>query len=224
MVSMGLFNKIACQKCGKAVRMTFKVGKQLVCHDCYVMLEHPERLKKKKERPKILLSTSATYWGGHIKHPIGKNGESGRLLVTEEKITFNNITFLSKNKWTIEIPLEKVLWDKILIGTGKDIAYEQQMSGWAFFATGLPVSTYSRQTTFFTITFKDENNVVHSPKFQVKNTKEFSEVLYNRISKIKKRELTKEDAEEPLKVLKMRYAKGEISRKDFEQKKKDLEK
>jgi uncharacterized membrane protein len=36
-----------------------------------------------------------------------------------------------------------------------------------------------------------------------------------------KKEAKTED--EPLKVLKMRYAKGEISRKDFEQKKKDLE-
>jgi len=221
---MSLIKKEKCEKCGKSVRFPIVYGggfwgkdkgRILLCSDCYNKLKHPEKAN-------ILLETSATYWGGHMKYPLsgllGGIGEFGDIRIVEKEITFVS----SRKKWVISMPMGRVLWDKVLVSTEKDIGYEQKMSGMAFFATGLPMTTYSQQATYFTIPYKDKNNVIQSPKFQVKKAKELSEILYHQISKAKKAEKPKEDEENPLEILKVRFAKGQISKKEFEEMKKEL--
>lgn len=186
------------------------------------------KLGKEWEAGRINLVTGATYKGGHKKHPIKKKGIKGSLESREEMIKFHNNALLPSNKWSIEIPIEEVFWDKVRVETGKDLDYEQKTSGMAFLATGLPVSTFSRQTTFFIIPYKDKNGVNHSPTFKVKKTEKFSKMIYNKIkenTQEKELEVSEESekSKKAIEVLKVKLAKGKINEKEFKKKKKLLE-
>lgn len=132
---------------------------------------------------KKLVSGDAFYYGGHILYSYDPNFLYGTFIVSNDKIIYQKSGFL-RIKWSMEIPFDRVLWDKVTFENGEDIEYKQRMSGLAFLGGYGPVSTYSRNTTFVTIPFLDEKNLEQRPKFSFKKPKmleDVSKLLYDRI-------------------------------------------
>jgi len=182
--------------------------------------------KEEKELEKPIRGR-ARYCGGHFLHPIGKSADYGNFILDNEKFTFEKIALLfSKYNWTINIPLNKIIWNEVSQDTGEDFEYKQEMSASAYFATGLPVSSISRNITYLTIPYKDEKGVIQRPRFTFRDEKilkKVSEFFFEKIAKIPNMNEKKvEKIEDPLKILKLRYAKGEITKKEYEEMKEDL--
>ncbi len=119
----------------------------------------------------------ATYFGGHFLHPAPpNNGDIGNFILTSEKIIFEKIALFSSNRWAIEIPMNKILWEKVAQETGDDLTYKAKMAAAAYFATGKPVSTFSRNTTYLTIPYVDEKGMEQKPKFTFNKPKDLEEI------------------------------------------------
>jgi len=131
-----------------------------------------------------VIKGQARYWGGHFLHPPSKNGDLGNLTITDDMITFEKLGFFGV-KWKIEIPLKKVIWKKVSQNVGEDVAYKQKMTAMTYFAGYGPMTSYSRNTTFITIPYKDEKGVEQSPKFSINKQKvleKVSKFIYERMT------------------------------------------
>lgn len=169
----------------------------------------PETKVSKVHAPEanILLKSSASYFGGHQNFT--KNA-GGNIIVTDEEIIFVKSTILGKG-WSFTIPFEKIKTKEVVFGS--DGSKER-----------------------ITIPFVDESKTIQKPVFWVVKNKDFNNILFEKIptlwKKIKKTEsiLVKPKKveevydDEAMRIIKLRYAKGEISKEQFEQMKKDIKK
>ncbi len=172
----------------------------------------------KIDRKEILMACPAKYFGGILKYPT-KKFEQGSLGVTKDHIIFVNNAILKRNKIILRIPFKKIIFEEISQSEKEDLDSGNFYTAMSYFAGYGPMSTYKKNIKLIRIPFKDENNVKQVPVFSIKNIKEFGKLIYDMIPKYKKKEQIEDD---PLKILKLRYAKGEISKKEFEELKKDL--
>jgi len=77
----------------------------------------------------------------------------------------------------------------------------------------------------------DENGIVQQPVFGVssyggKDIRKWAEKLYKQLVKVKQRSsqnIQTDDNNDPIAVLKLRFAKGEISKKEYEEMRKMIE-
>jgi len=177
-----------------------------------------------EEKLENSIKGTATYWGGHLRYPPSKSGEYGHFILDDETFAFERLSLLLKKIWEIKIPLNKIIWEEVSQGTMEDFQYKQRMAAVSYFATGLPVTSYSSHITYLTIPYKDEKNIIQKPRFAISNKKSMKKVSEFLFEKIPKRNEKKEGKiEDPMKVLKLRYANGEITKKEFEEMKKDLQ-
>ena len=159
----------------------------------------------------LLFAESGSYYGGHLEHSIEKFVD-GYIGITKNSIIFVNIAIRKKNKWFIKIPFDKIIVNEIkekmedIYSTKETIA-----SIYAFGGLGM-----KGKQNIITIPYIDKNGIKQEPKFSVKkkHREKFSTIFYERLTKLAKKIKTKKVPEEdPLKILKLRYAKGEISKK-----------
>lgn len=113
----------------------------------------------------------ATYWGGHFLYPASEKGDYGEFIVTKDNIIFEKIAFSSKNCWKLEMPLDKVIFDRVSQGTGEDVAYKNKMTAYSYFAGKGPITSYSRNITFLTIPFRDQKGIEQTPRFTFNDKK-----------------------------------------------------
>ena len=132
----------------------------------------------------VLIKGQAKYLGGHFLYPPNNNGDSGNLTITENEITFEKTIFFIV-QWKIQIPIKKIFWEKVTQNVGEDTAYKQKMTAITYMAGYGPVTSYSRNATFITIPYKDENNVEQNPKFLINNHKileKVSKFIYEKMT------------------------------------------
>jgi len=134
--------------------------------------------------PGEVIKGQAAYWGGHFLHPLNEKVDLGDLTITEDTITFEKRGFW-KTDWKIEIPTKKVIWKKVSQIVGEDTAYKQKMSAMAYFAGHGPMTSFSRNTTFIVIPYKDEKGIEHAPKFSMDKQdvlEKVSKFIYEKMS------------------------------------------
>jgi len=161
----------------------------------------------------VLFAESGSYYGGHLKHSVEKFVD-GYIGITKDSIIFVSIAFLKRNKWFIRIPFDKILVSEIKERM-EDIYSTKETIAGIYAIGGLGMKG---KQNIITIPYIDENGVKQEPKFSVKKKyrKNFSKIFYERLTKLAKKIETKKVSEkDPLKILKLRYAKGEISKKNM---------
>jgi hypothetical protein len=168
----------------------------------------------------LLFAESGSYYGGHLEHSVEKF-VNGYLGITADSLFFVNIAILRKNKWFIRIPFRQVILNEVKEKM-EDIYSTKETIAGIYALGGLGMKD---KQNIITIPHVDENGVKHESKFSVskKHREKFSKLLYERLSKLAKRtEISGKGEEDPLQILKIRYAKGEISKKEYEEMKKEL--
>ena len=79
-------------------------------------------------------------------------------------------------KWSIEIPIKKIIWKKVSQNVGEDVAYKQRMTAASYMAGYGAMTSLSRTTTFITIPFKDEKGVEQAPRISMNKQRFLEEV------------------------------------------------
>jgi hypothetical protein len=191
----------------------------------------------------IIQAKDGEYCGGHKLYLAGgKFGdiEHGRMYLTSSCFIFNKVNKDQKKNWEIIIPLNSMEIDKwqikeesrrkniVLGGTGND---------YGFLSSGIINESGRRHR--FVLPYIDENGVSHSPVFGISSLsgdaiKEWVSKIYLALINVEKKvseqplineskETKDSSIEDPLKIAKLRYARGEITKEEFEEMKKVLE-
>jgi len=166
---------------------------------------------------------SVLYNGGSSQHFVKKGLLSPLGIGGDIFIKNDMIVFASYNKKTkIEMPLAKIDFSKIKISIGSRGSNQEAM---AFAGAGMALGSVGAmmKDLFIEIPFIDEQNKKQNPIFEFINkgsAENFQKWIYNRIPE--ESEKSKNSKENPLEILKIRYAKGEISKKEYEEMKKFL--
>lgn len=121
------------------------------------------------------INIKAKYHGGHLLHPISDRPQEGKLILTKNSIKFRF------GEWKDEISFSEIDWENVSYSKGEDEEYKNKTAAWSFFATGLPVSSYSKTINFLVISYMDENDVEQKPTVSVEkpeDLKGLSQILY----------------------------------------------
>jgi len=192
---------------------------------------------------KVLLETTqGEYHGGHKAFLAGgvfADRERGQMYLTERFLIF------CRRDCIIKVPLDRVL---ITGWTVTEDSRRRTISGAVFGGAGpgLLGPTFggmyggvlqeSGKKHQIVLPYIDENGIPQEPRFAVwsitgKVTKEWAKAIYERIVEIKKSNADFNDEkqkmapseDDPIKILKIRLAKGEITLEEYERMKKILE-
>lgn len=187
--------------------------------------------------------TNAEYHGGHKAYLAGgyfSKAQLGTLYLTDNYLIFSKGDNESSKRWEITIPLRSIIIEKWGI---EEESRRKDITGGAVALTdnitiGGGAMHNSGKAHHVVVPYIDENDIPQEPRFGAsslggKVIRELSAKLYELIVKTKKDNIqstnkqqtdaprTKE--EDPVLVLKMRLAKGEITKEEFEDLKKMLE-
>jgi hypothetical protein len=191
----------------------------------------------------LLKALHAEYHGGHKKYLAGgyvSKFQSGTLYLTSTHLVFEKDDKNVAITWEIVIPLNSVIINRWRIeeeSRRKDIAGGGDLLGNTGFGLGSGMIHDSGKAHHIVIPYLDENNIPQEPRFGVsslggKAIREWADKLYEVIVQAQKdlpasQNLIKSEIRntdnEPLKILKLRFAKGEITKEDFEAMKRTLE-
>ncbi|WP_201448550.1 SHOCT domain-containing protein [Candidatus Nitrosocosmicus agrestis] len=220
---------IICTNCYRN-ETTFKFSGQHLCMSCFNHIYGDI----------VLQAKDGEYYGGHKFHLAGgKLGdhERGAFYLTSRYAVFLKSDKNPSNLWEIFIPLGSVIIEQwnvheetrntnfSAIGVGNE---DFTFVGGLLSATG--------KIHRLVIPYKDENGIIHRPVFGVsslngKAIREWAAQLYQVI--IKNRQSFSDtkspnnhrsvQTNDPIAILKMRFAKGEINREEYDEMKKILE-
>ena len=218
-------SKYACVMCGKNVYY-FEFESENLCFSCF----------EQKYGKVLLTANRAEYYGGHKVHLAGgtfSEYESGKMYLTEVYLIFAKGNKDVSKRWEIMIPLSSVMieqWNVKGESRRKQITAGGLSSNNIAFGGGAIHETGQRHR--LAIPYIDENSIVQQPVFGVssfggKDIRIWAEKLYEQLVKVKQRSpqniQTDDDNDDPIAVLKLRFAKGEISKKEYEEMRKMIE-
>jgi len=161
------------------------------------------------------LFENIVYAGGHSAYPEKHNG---RLLVTPTALTFQE----TRGDFNLEISLESV--ENISVQTASEISRLSTVLVGPLWSMGFPM-----KSKFVLVEYEDEVGMKQTPLFDFpfdsgdKKKGKVMRTLHRHLKKIKKKPKEKPELEDPIKILKTRYAKGEISKEEYEEMKKELQ-
>lgn len=151
------------------------------------------------------------YAGGHNTYPEKRNG---RLIVNPAALIFQE----TKSDWSLEIPIEK--FKTISVKTTSEIKRLKTFLGGPLLSMGLP-----DKKKFVLVEYEDELEMKQTPLFDFPldlEDKKKGTVMRAIYTHLKGMKSTESKSEDPIKILKTRFAKGEISKKEYEEMKKIL--
>ncbi len=152
-----------------------------------------------------------TYIGGHSS---SSEKHVGKILLTEKELIFEDN---QSANFVLKIPYQKI--EKLSVKTTTEINKLRTVLAGPMWSMGFPDTN-----KFVLIEYVDKVGMSQTPLFDSRNkTKDrIMKTLYEKIKNIRKTEapITQED---PLRVLKLRYAKGEITKEEYEEIKRLLE-
>lgn len=211
-----------CEKCDKAYS-DFRLRDEELCTTCF-----EEKFGKLVLKPRL-----ANYSGGHKAHPVGglDGTESGKLALTADFLVFFKPELNWKRRWDITIPLNEVLVEEWGIK-------EEALSDGTFgniASTGFFVSptTDVGKNNQVVIPYLDENKIPQRPRFLIQKLggatdKECYQRIIEQVVKKKQNQPMgasksgEKKTKDPLLVLKLRLAEGEITKQEFDEMKKLL--
>jgi len=235
-ISSSDFKKRACDICGKYISI-MQIKSDYFCMPCF----------EKKYGKIILLKTIAEYHGGHKAFLAGGYStkfETGSLFLTDNYLIFIKMDTSSTKRIEIVIPLSKVILEGWRIeeeSRRKSVSMGTLASPSFFGLAGYSGGTVHDQgkAHHIVISYVDENDIPQEPRFGISSYKgqeirKWSETIYSQIVKIKKdssmsvqeQSKTNEQAnknDDPLHIAKLRFAKGEIAKEEYEEMRKMLE-
>jgi hypothetical protein len=193
----------------------------------------------------ILEKPDAEYYGGHKAYLSGgyfDKFQTGRLILSEHYLIFAREHKNPEKRWEIVIPLDSVIVERWGI---EEISRKQGVSGGAGdVGIGSGILYDSGKAHHIAIPYTDENGIPQLPRFGIssfrgKAIREWAVKLYQQVvnekresakflSETDKQTINQEpvsspNIDDPLKVLKLRFAKGEITKEQYEEMRKMLE-
>jgi len=219
-------SKYACAMCGKNA-YNYEFESENLCFSCF-----------EQKYGKVLLFTNRGR--GHKVHLAGgafSDYESGKMYLTEEYLIFAKGNKDASKRWEIIIPLSSVLIEQWNI---KGESRRKQITGGGIssdniaFGGGAVHETGQRHRLL--VPYVDENGTIQQPVFGTssykgKEIRIWAEELYKQLVEEKQRSSkvvdeniqTDDNENDPIAVLKLRFAKGEISKKEYEEMRKMIE-
>jgi hypothetical protein len=192
----------------------------------------------------IFHALNAQYYGGHKVYLSGGYSgdfQYGRLILTEHYLIFGRGNKKPSERWEIIIPLDSVIVERWGI---EEISREGFSSGAGDIGIGSGMIYGSGRAHHVLVPYVDENGIPQAPRFGLSSYKgeairKLAADLYQQVV-IEKRESTKylskadkqplnqeamssPNINDPLKILKLRFAKGEITKEQYEEMRKMLE-
>lgn len=191
----------------------------------------------------LLEAPKAEYFGGHKAYLGGgalSKHQTGRLFLTEHYLIFSQEDKDPAKRWEIVIPLDSVIMRRWHI---EEVARRQNISGGGTsmdnFAFGGGTIHDSGTAHHLVVPYIDENGIPQEPRFGIssfrgKAIKEWAAKIYQQVVKEKNNtpqvnvgtgssSQHTQSNNDPIRVLKMRFAKGEISREEYEEMRKMLD-
>jgi hypothetical protein len=192
----------------------------------------------------IFQALRAEYYGGHKVYLSGGYSgdfQFGRLILTEHYLVFARGDKNTSKRWEIIIPLDSVIVERWGI---EEISRGGYSSGAGDIGIGSGMIYGSGRAHHILVPYVDENGIPQGPRFGLSSYKgeairKLAAELYQQVvnekresvkflSKADKQPLSQEpvsspNIHDPLKVLKLRFAKGEITKEQYEEMWKMLE-
>jgi len=184
---------------------------------------------------------AAQYYGGHKAYLAGgsfSDAQNGKLFLTDRYLIFIKNAMRESKKWKIAIPLEKVIvedWKvdektrrKSMVGGG---------AGFGLFGGGGVIHDTGKAHDIV-VPYVDENGITQAPRFGVTSLsgnaiRDWAKIIYDQLVTVNKIKQTQNNVpsgnnqdktqEDPIKLLKIRLAKGEITKEEFEELRKLIE-
>lgn len=192
--------------------------------------EKEERHKKIREG---LLFTVVRYFGGHNEYAVEdqERGDGGELELTDKEAIFNRKSMFKGKRFTLVMPYNKIELNGLRLAKVEVKKEEVGKAMYDIFWYGTTLGRGAKNKILLTIAYTDDDGILQKPSFDIwtfghgEKKKAFS-LIYKKVkehNKGKRKQVKEVQKEDPLQALKLRYAKGEISRKEFLKMKKDLE-
>ena len=197
----------------------------------------------------ILEAPDAEYYGGHKAYLSGgyfDKFQYGRLILSEHYLIFAREHKDPEKRWEIVIPLDSVIVERW--GIEEISRRHGGISGGAGdIGIGSGMIYDSGKAHHIAVPYTDENGIPQVPRFGVssfrgKAIREWAAKLYqqvvnekresakfsykadnNRKQPLNQESVSSPNIDDPLKVLKIRFAKGEITKEQYEEMRKTLE-
>lgn len=188
----------------------------------------------------ILFANLAYYYGGHKAYVAGgyfSQEQSGKMYMTEGHIIFSKEDKHPEKRWEIVIPIKSIQVNQWTIEEEvrrKQIAGGGTSIGDSGLMVGGGTINDSGKSHHLVIAYIDENGIPQAPRFGLpsfrgKAIREWASKLYEQVTKVHgntnsqtapiatqdKFQVTK--AEDPLQILKLRLARGEITKEEYEE-------
>jgi|SRR3989338_1140307 len=166
---------------------------------------------------------TVVYKGGHSLF-LSKSGMLSPMGPTGTLYVKKNIIIFDGKNIEINMPINKIDFSDVRQWQDSRGTQQQAM---AFAGKGMAWGSIGAMSKdfFVEISFIDEKGKRQKPIFEFTNkgnAEKFQKWLYNKLPSESSKSKKQSEAEDPLSVLKLRYAKGQISKKEYERMKKEL--
>lgn len=222
-----------CNACNKR-RYSFALHLDNLCLDCFVG----------KYGQILLQADRAEYYGGHKAYLAGGvfgKSQTGKMYLTEHYFLFIKGDKDPSKRWEIVIPISSIITEKWRV---EEVGRRQTISGAGTSIDNLAFGGGSIQESgkehHIVIPYVDENGIPQEPRFGVSSFRgkaigEWSSKLYEQVTKARKNDVSQrveartsnnespQTSDDPVKVLRLRFAKGEISKEEYEEMRKVIE-
>jgi len=233
-----LKDPMLCNACAKR-RYSFVLHLDNLCLDCFV----------EKYGQILLKANIAEYYGGHKAYLAGgvfSKYQSGKMYLTEQFLLFIRGDKDQSKRWEIVVPFSSIVMERWRV---EEVGRRQSISGAGSsidnIAFGGGSIHESGKEHHLVVPYVDENGIPQEPRFGVssfrgKAIREWSSKLYEQVAKARKNDVSQrveahagdqpssnnespQTSDDPIKVLKIRFAKGEISKEEYEEMRKMIE-